>query len=122
MIFLLFHSINYERNWAFPRKGIKAWLSKRLKNKQEFILGKKQDFIWNATNLTRLIRQGLIDLFTTYKAWVRIVYLETPYPTLIERNKTREYPVPSKILEKFIRRLEVPELDEAHEIDYFVDL
>ncbi|WMJ72287.1 AAA family ATPase [Cytophagaceae bacterium ABcell3] len=84
------------------------------------LMRKRQSFIWNATNITRAMREQLIGLFTSYGGKVKIVYLEVPYQTLLKQNSNREYNVPSEILHKMIRKLEVPSLSEAHEVDYVI--
>lgn len=89
------------------------------KEQAKKFLRAKQSFVWNATNLIRLRRRALVDLFTTYQARVKIIYLETPYQDLLERNRTREESIPTQILERFIDRMEIPERTEAHEVVYF---
>lgn len=79
-----------------------------------------QDFIWNATNVSPLIRRKCLSLFMDYKARVRIVYLEQPLKTLQERNRSREDEVPWKAIEKMTRRWEVPTHLEAHEVVFQV--
>jgi predicted kinase len=37
------------------------------KEQARVCLRQKKNFVWNATNITRSIRDQLIDLFTTYK-------------------------------------------------------
>ncbi len=86
----------------------------------KILLRKKQSFIWNATNLTKQRRQKLVNLFTTYKARVKIVYIETPYSTLLQRNKSRQHPIPPRVLERFTHSLEVPKPDEAHQLIYYL--
>jgi predicted kinase len=81
----------------------------------------KQPFIWNATNLTRQNRKKLIDLFVSYKARVKIVYIEASYQTLLDRNQTREFPIPPNVLERFANKFEAPRLDEAHEVSYYIE-
>jgi len=76
----------------------------------------KNSFIWNATNITRMIREQLVDLFISYGAKVKIAYLEAPYEEIILRNSGRDKPVPDKIIEKLIDKLEVPDVTEAHEV------
>jgi predicted kinase len=80
----------------------------------------KKSFVWNATNITGLMRAQLIELFTSYKAAVRIVYLEVPYTRLKQQNKNREAVVPANALDKLIRKWEVPARWEAHEVHYKV--
>ena len=82
------------------------------------LLRKKQSFIWNATNLTRLLRKKIIDIAVQYGAKVKIVYLEVPYAKLLQQNSNREYAVPKKIIEKMMNRLEMPSPIEADIVDY----
>jgi predicted kinase len=81
-------------------------------------LRKKQSFVWNATNITKQMRSQLIDLFVTYRAKVRIEYLEVPYKMLLQQNKNRESAIPVVALERMIDKLEVPVLGEAHEVNF----
>jgi predicted kinase len=67
------------------------------------------------------MRSQLIELFTQYKASVRIVYIEVPYQQLIQQNRNRDAIVPAAVLEKLIRKLEVPAAWEAHELSLIVD-
>ncbi|MEN7550762.1 AAA family ATPase [Rapidithrix thailandica] len=81
---------------------------------------KRTSFVWNATNLSRQIRSQLIELFTSYKARVRIIYLEVPYATLLSQNRNRIDVVPEPALHRMIRKLEVPSLTEAHTVEYHI--
>lgn len=85
------------------------------------LLRQRQAFVWNATNLLRTRRQALIQLFTTYGARVRIVYLEVPYPELSRRNRERVHQVPIGVVERFIDRMEVPVIGEGVEVEYGVE-
>lgn len=80
----------------------------------------KKAFVWNATNITRTMREQLIDLFTTYNAFVQIVYIEVAYQQLHAQNFNREAVLPGMAIEKLIAKLEVPVLSEAHEVVYHV--
>jgi predicted kinase len=79
-----------------------------------------QPFVWNATNLTRDIRGRLIELFVSYNARVRIVYVESPYRTLLKQNREREGDarVPEAVIERMSRRWEIPDPTEAHRVDW----
>ncbi|HEY1056582.1 MAG TPA: AAA family ATPase [Emticicia sp.] len=81
-------------------------------------LRKKQSFVWNATNLTRQRRHQLIDLMVTYGATVKLIYLEVPYWQLLNQNRNREHVVPANVMERMIEQLEIPQIDEAHEVVY----
>lgn len=88
------------------------------KEQARVFLRKKQSFVWNATNVTQQMRMQLIDLFTSYKAEVNIVYLEVPYKQLYLQNRSREAQVPDLVLDRLIGKLEVPVLWEAHGVIY----
>ena len=79
---------------------------------------KQQSFVWNATNVTRLLRSQLIDLFASYHARVRIVYVEAPFDEIIRRNTARSERVPEAVIYNLLRKLEVPDLTEAHVVEY----
>lgn len=83
-------------------------------------LRERQSFVWNATNITSNMRTQLIDLMVTYRATVRLVYLEVPYKKLLHQNQNRTHPVPIKVLEKMIGKLEVPQRWEATEVEWQV--
>ncbi|WP_051203197.1 AAA family ATPase [Hugenholtzia roseola] len=83
-------------------------------------LRKKQSFVWNATNLQRDRRKKLIDLFYTYKAAVRIVYVESPYEKLLQQNQNRKQVVPPAVIRRMAERMELPTLAEAHQVEYVV--
>ncbi|MBE9553920.1 MAG: ATP-binding protein [Proteobacteria bacterium] len=75
-------------------------------------------FVWNATNLSRRIRGGLVDLFVDYGARVRIVYLEVPPAEQRRRNATRRDPVPEAAFERMLNSWEPPKINEAHRVDW----
>lgn len=87
------------------------------KEKAKEYLRTKQSFVWNATNLTTQIRGSLIRLFTSYKARVKIIYLETPWTTLLKRNSERADPVNELAIEKMFDKFEMPTIAEAHELE-----
>jgi putative nucleotidyltransferase with HDIG domain len=79
-------------------------------------------FIWNATNIVKPIRSGLIRLFAGYGARIRIVYLEVPIERVLRHNRDRKAQVPTAVIRRYRDRLEIPDLTEAHQVDYFVDV
>jgi putative nucleotidyltransferase with HDIG domain len=83
-------------------------------------LRRQQHFVWNATNVTRQMRAQLVELFVTYKAYVKMVYVEVPYARLHTQNKEREAVVPRSAVDKLVSKLEVPAPWEAHEVVYVV--
>lgn len=82
------------------------------------LLRKKEAFIWNATNVTRMMRQHLVDLFVSYGARVRIVYLDAPFDALLKRNSNRPESVPEPVIYKLLGKLEVPDVTEAHAVEW----
>src|SRR3569833_104645 len=90
------------------------------KEQARVFLRKKQSFVWNATNTTFQMRQQLTELFATYKAKVKIVYVEVAYATLLKQNENREHAVPGPVIEKLVAKLEVPATWEAHEVEYHI--
>ena len=81
-------------------------------------LRKHQLFVWNATNVTLQMRESLVSLFESYHAHVRIVYLETPWDTLLERNRSREEMVPILVIEDMLAKLTSPEAHEARKVEW----
>lgn len=102
-------------------KAANGWVVQTAKEEARCYLRKKQDFIWNATNITAMMRRQLVDLFTSYKAKVRIVYIEKPYMIWRKQNQDREYVLPEHVLDKMLQKLEIPQLTEAHEVVYLVE-
>jgi predicted kinase len=83
------------------------------KERAKEYLRQRQSFIWNATNITQSQRRQLVDLFETYKACVRIEYLETTVDEQKRRNHNREAVVPQKNIDEMIGKLQLPEYFEA---------
>ncbi|WP_152426545.1 ATP-binding protein, partial [Cesiribacter andamanensis] len=92
----------------------------RAKEKAREYMRRQQSFVWLAPNTSRQARQPLIDLFVSYGAWVRIIYMEAPYPLLQQQNQQREEPVPPATLVSMMARWEVPSLTEAHSVEYSI--
>lgn len=81
-------------------------------------LRQHRPFVWNATNLTRTMRRQLVGLFESYGAAVSIVYLETPWPTLLSRNADRPYAVPEAAIATMLSKLEPPRPYEATRVTW----
>jgi predicted kinase len=88
------------------------------KRRARELLQHGQPFVWNATNITRLLRRQLIDFFADYGARVRIVYVEAPLDVILRRNRARPDPVPEKVIARMLEKFELPDLTEAHYVDY----
>ena len=79
-----------------------------------------QPFVWNATNLSRELRGGLVDLCTAYKARVRVVYCEAGHARLWAQNRERAQPVPESVIQRLLSRWVVPEITEAHRVEVVI--
>lgn len=101
-------------------KSGNGWVVQAAKEEARTYLRKRQNFVWNATNITQQMRSQLIDLFISYGAKVKIVYLEKPYEQWRSQNRNREYPLPENVLDKLLSKLDIPQLIEAHEVQYIV--
>lgn len=77
------------------------------------LLRRKENFVWNATNLKRQNRQKLIRLCTAYGARVRFIYLEVPYSELISRSNKRKRYVPIKVINNMIKNMDMLEAEET---------
>jgi len=84
-------------------------------------LRQRRDFAWNATNLSHEIRGQLVDLFTAYRARVRIVYVEASEANLYRQNDSRESAVPRGAIREMMNRWEIPTRLEADEVEWWVD-
>ena len=82
------------------------------------LLRKKQSFIWNATNLSPMIRKKQIKMFTQYHASARIVYLETDWQEQLRRNTSRPDAVPEQAICRMMEELVLPEVQEAHNVEW----
>ncbi len=82
------------------------------------LLRAEQPFVWNATNLARDLRAGVVDLLASYRARIRMVYVEPDLEVLLSQNRARRDMVPEQKIFKMATRLRVPDLTEAHEVDH----
>lgn len=82
-------------------------------------LRSKTPFVWNATNLSPMIRSRLVGLVTGYGGRVRIVYLETEWEEQLCRNRQRQESVPEKAIIHMLKTIAPPQAFEAHQVDWF---
>lgn len=90
------------------------------KEKAKEFMRAKNSFVFNGTNITKEMRNNWISLFTDYGGRVKIIYLEVPYKKLLEQNRNREFKVPENVIENLIGKLEMPNYDEAHDIEFII--
>jgi predicted kinase len=81
----------------------------------------RQDFVFNATNITKDMRGKVVKEFEEYGAKVVIVYVEVPYKTLLQQNHNRDHKVPEDAIEDMIWSLDVPDQTESYAINYEIN-
>lgn len=79
-----------------------------------------RSFVWNATNVSRQLRDRCVGLAAGYRARVELVALEAPPQVLRERNRARDNPVPEPVVDRLIGRWEAPDPTEAHTVRWVV--
>jgi predicted kinase len=100
-----------------PREGQGPVVQAARTQAREFLRA-QQPFVWNATNITRLLRRQLIDFFASYHARVHLIYLDAPLDVILSRNAARPNRVPEHVIRQMLRKLEVPNLTEAHTVEW----
>jgi putative nucleotidyltransferase with HDIG domain len=81
----------------------------------------RRPFVWDATNTTRDLRNGLVALFANYGATVRVVYVEAPsWGDMFARNRARDRRVPEAVIGRLAEKLEIPSPAEAHRVEWVV--
>jgi len=88
------------------------------KERAREFMHRQLSFAWNATNVTKLLRAPLIDFFVAYGGRVRIVYLKASFDVIVSRNRERRESVPEQVLDRLLDKLEVPDLTEAHTVEW----
>ena len=82
------------------------------------LLRKKQSFVWNATNISPMVRAKQIQLFSQYHASTRIVYLETNWNEQFRRNAGRPDAIPEAAICHMMEELVLPEGKEATRVQW----
>jgi putative nucleotidyltransferase with HDIG domain len=86
-------------------------------------LRRGQGFVWNATNLSRSLRDPWLRLCRDYGAVLRIVYLEKPLAVVFAQNQGRSEAkrVPDTAIVDYLGRLDVPQPGEAHLVEWWLE-
>jgi predicted kinase len=124
-----------EKNWSGPiieldairkkhkikwdDKDAQGFVAQEAKEELRVCMRKKQDVLWNGTNMTAQQRATVIDIAREYRAKIKIVYVDCSVPEAIKRNKGREEgkQVKSSVIEKYSRKMELPDLTECHVLE-----
>lgn len=84
------------------------------------LLRRGEPFVWNATHLSKLMREKTLNLLYKYHAQVELVYLEQPRKELLRRNGQRDTSLSNKKLQAMLWNWEIPLPMEAHTVRYEV--
>ena len=109
---------NIRREFNISPTAPQGFVANTAKERAKELLRRHEPFVWNATSITTATRAQLISLFETYGARVHVIYLETSWPTLLERNSSRQYSVPQSAIENMLSKLTLPEPHEATEVSW----
>lgn len=86
------------------------------KERAREFMRKGDDFVWNATNITKQMRSTIISFFTEYNSYISIVFLYKPMSIILKQNKNRENVVPENVIVKLFNKMEIPSGLESHEL------
>lgn len=75
-----------------------------------------QEFVFNATHLSKQMRSKTLDLVHRYQGRSKVVYLEASKSELLKRNGQRNNTLPNAKLLAMLHKWEVPTLDECFEL------
>lgn len=101
-----------------PPTGSQKRVADEARERAKALLRQRRPFVWNATNITADLRRRQVELFTGYRASVRIVYLETGWEEELRRNANRTAVVPVDSILRMAARLTPPESFEAHRVEW----
>jgi predicted kinase len=77
-----------------------------------------RSFVWNATNLTRDLRNRCIGLALDYDATVHVVAVDTSFERLHRQNRRRDARVPIGVIDDMARKWQFPDRTECHELEW----
>lgn len=75
-----------------------------------------RNFVWNATNVTRQSRSKVLRVLRGYGARIEIVYVEVGPDQLRRQNQDRADVVPDAVIDRLSKKLDPPQLWEAHNV------
>ncbi|EMH9469770.1 AAA family ATPase [Proteus mirabilis] len=114
-------ALRQQHNIKPDDRDANGWIAQLAKEQARIYLREHKPFVWNATNITKQMRNQLIALFYRYQAKVTLVYIEVPYLQWKKQNSARKEAVPDKVMERMLSKLEVPTPEEALNVIYWVD-
>lgn len=91
--------------------------SRLVKEKAKEYLRKEEPFIWNATHLSKKMRDKTLSLLRQYNAEIRIVYIESSKKEIATRNEKRDSSISNSKIWDMLYRWTIPNLTECHFLD-----
>lgn len=82
---------------------------------------RKQSFVWNGSNTNLNIRESLINYLALKGYRINIVYIEQSYNDWLTYAKQKNSAFSLDDADKYLSRLQMPQLTEAHRITYEVE-
>ena len=98
--------------------GDQGAVIQRAQEEARVLLRRKEPFVFNATNLSPMVRGKWIRLFHQYGAKGKIIYLETAWAERERRNASRPAAVPEAAVSDMLRGMTLPTLTEAEEVEW----
>ena len=98
-----------------PGQAVQLVLSKA----KEY-LASGTEFVWNATHVSKQMREKTLNLLNQYDAYIIFHYVETDVNTLFSRNEQRNAQVPKDFYDKLFTKWEVPLNTDAHLVMFYV--
>lgn len=86
------------------------------KDQMKVALAKKQNIVYDATNIRKDFRGKVLDLGMRYGALTEIVYIKDSLDAILKRDATRKHSVGEKVIREQDSRFEVPEMSETDKL------
>lgn len=111
--------IRKRRKIRWDDKDAQGEVAQEAKKTLKETLHAGNNVLWNGTNMTAQQRASIIDIALDYDAKIKIVYIDCSVKDAIKRNKQRtEFEqVKSSIIEKYSRKMELPDISECHVLE-----
>lgn len=81
-------------------------------------LRRKAPFVWNATGMSKMMRDKIVGLALQYDAHVEIHALDCPHELMLKQNRERQASVPESAIADMLLKWEPPMAGEAHAVKW----
>jgi predicted kinase len=86
------------------------------KDRLKIALAKKENIVYDATNVRKDFRAKVLDIGEAYHALTEIVYIKDSLDNVLQRDANRTYSVGKNVILSQDYRFECPEMDEADKL------